>query len=149
MELHPLFRATVRGAVAGGKKALLTSAPLGWLEPLVLLDSAVTSPVWGTKAVWWKRWLHSRVPSSVFDAAFFEMLSRQKSPRGISPGGLEPAYGIRGSGKNAGVVCIKLAKPAGDAPLQRMVRTADGRELLQHLLIKEQEEKSDETTSVA
>ncbi len=153
--MRQLLRVTFRGAVKGGKKALLTEVPMEWLEPFVLLDSKVQSPPWGTKASWWWRWLHSSVPSVIFDVAFFELLSRQKSPRGVSPGGLRPAYGFvgkdggKGGAKNQGFQCIddKLGKPAGEVPLQRMVRTADGRELLQSQLIEERKAQVNEPSS--
>lgn len=150
--LRHLLRVTLRGAVEGGKKALLPALPVEWLEPIVKLDSAVKSPAWGTKVTWWRRRLYGLVSPHVFDVAFFELLSRQKYRRDV--GGTKPAYGFvgKGEGKNNGVQCIdnRMGKPAGSSPLLRMIRTSDGREMLQQQLIKEREEaKADEAATSA
>jgi hypothetical protein len=119
------------------KKELLKKVPTPWLEPVVKLDSAVSSPGFGATPVWWKRWLHRAIPSFIFDTAMFELLSRQKYRKNVGAG---PAYGT--VGKDPGLQCIDSKfHPAvigvGEAILPRMVRTSSGRVALQHQLIKE------------
>ena len=147
--LRHLLHITLRGAVAGGKAALLPALPIEWLEPLVKLDAAVKSPGWGVKPAWWRRWLHGAESPHIFDVAFFELLSRQKYKRDV--GGLKPAYAYAGTGKGAGLRCIdsELSEPADSYTLPRMIRTADGREVLQQQLIKEREAQANEAASTA
>lgn len=135
-QLERLLLITYRGAVRGGKEALFPALPTEWLEPLTRLDSAVNCPPYGTEALWWKQWLRRIVPSGVFDAAMLELLTRQPVIRSAGKG---PAYASAGRG----IVCIegKMVCNTEEAFLPRLIRTKEGREVLQHQLIKEREDE--------
>jgi hypothetical protein len=149
--MRNLFRTAFHGAVEGGKAVLLLAAG-EWLEQIVLLDASIHD---GTGS-WTKRLVHRALPSSVFYAALFETISRQRcAPRYE---GVGPAYAVRGSGKTAGMHPVTmsesrrpvtLSEEAGCVPLCRAVRTADGKVALQHLLIKERKDAADEAKTTA
>ena len=134
-----LLHTTYRGAVEGARKAFLSTVIERWGAHLVKLDSAVTSPPWGTTAVWWKRWLRENLPSSIFNDSFFHELS--SAPFRSSWRGPLPAYGTVGNKVRSHRVCIDdRMTETGGVPIPRMVRTTDGREVLQHELIRERAE---------
>jgi hypothetical protein len=143
-----LLREVCRGAVAGGKKSLYSAVITRWGFLLVGLDwSVLCTPEWGAKVPWWKKHLHNLIPSELIDESFLvQMESHKYTPAAKSWGGTKPAYGTvgnKGKGKgSAGHQCIdaKMGKVVGSAPIHRMVRTPDGREMLEHKFLEEMEE---------
>jgi hypothetical protein len=135
-----LLRATLRGAVRGGKESLLSHVASRYSRQLVTLDQEVTSCRPGQQPPWWKQKVHGLLPKSLLDFSFYEQAFR---PRAISTwSGMKPAYGTIGNKvPKGGYQCIdeRMGKPAGEQDLPRMVRTPDGREILHRKFIEELE----------
>lgn len=138
-----LLRATLRGAVRGGKESLLSHVASRYSKQVVALDQEVSCcPEWAQKPPWWKRKVHSLLPKSLRDFSFYAQTFR--SHGGMSTWtGMKPAYGTVGNKvPKGGFQCIdaKMGEPAGGQVLPRMVRTPDGREVLYPEFLKEVED---------
>ncbi len=142
-----LLRDMCRGAVEGGRGVFLVFLLARWGEQLVLLDHEVTCQPEGKQTTsWLKRKLHALLPSELFSLSFYRQMGLHRyTPVTGLWGGMKPAYGTIGNSGMPGVPgfqCIdkKMGKPAGEQDLPRMVRTPDGKEVLQRQFLEELED---------
>lgn len=131
-----LVHRVLKGAIDGAYKALEDSVVGEWNGELLELELAIQQ----NKANWWQAKLFDLLPHQWFTRAFCEGMGRHSVSYPVTPGP-GPAYGTRGNSKGQGLQCIdkQMAPPLSDFILPRMIRTRDGRELLQHQLLKERE----------
>jgi hypothetical protein len=136
-----MIRSALRRVVEKGKAAAFSTILDRWEDDLLKLDWLIScGRDWKERTPWWKVQLHRIVPGELFHHAMYRYYQRCTFRPRWNP---KPAYGIVGRDTDFQCIDRKMGHPEGVCIMPRMIRTPDGREMLQHHYLREQQELLD------